>query len=355
MTREAQASDIHAYPPDVTFHDLIQQNKRRSLLLMVAMGALTVAVVVAIGVAIMVLGGGVSWEGIAVAAVVALIVVIGATTWSYYGGGKTVLRISGAKKLKKEADPELFNVVEELAIAAGVPMPEVYVINSKAPNAFATGRDPEHAAVAITRGLRKKLTRDELQGVMAHEMAHVRHYDIRLTMLVATLAGLIVLASDMTRRMLFYGALTGGGRRHRRGGMGMRLGGGGGRGGGRGGGGRGGGGAAVAMLILIAVAVFLAVIAPLLAKLIQMSVSRQREYLADAGAVELTRYPKGLADALRKLSADHTELKQANRATAHMYIINPVLNARNQAERRSLFNTHPPASDRIARLEALMR
>lgn len=335
MTVSNGQADIHAFPSDLTYHDLIRKNKRNTVLLVIAMGALTAALGVAIAVAVMIYGTGViSWQGVVIAVVAALIVVGISSVWSYFAGGKTLLRISGAQKIEKQHDPELFNVVEELAIAAGVPMPEVYLIDSPALNAFATGRDPEHAAVAITRGLREKLTRDEMQGVMAHEMAHVRHLDIRLTMMVATLVGMIVLACDVFLRVAFYGSLAGGGRR-------------------RGGGGGKGGGAIV--IVVMVIAILLAVIAPLLAKLIQLAVSRQREYLADAGAVELTRYPKGLADALRKLSSDHTPLEQASRATAHMYIVNPILNAKGRGERNSMFSTHPPAHERIARLEALMR
>ncbi len=272
--------NIHAFPSDLTFHDLIRQNKRNTVWLILGMGALTVAVGVAIACAVMIYGTGViSWPGIILAVVASLIVITLGTTWSYFAGGKTLLRIAGAEHLEKAQDPELFNVVEELSIAAGVPMPAVYVIDSPALNAFATGRDPEHASVAITRGLREKLTRDELQGVMAHEMAHVRHYDIRMTMMVATLVGMIVLACDVFLRMAFYSSIAGG-RRRRSSSDGDRG---------------GGGGAAIAIIMVIAL--LLAIVAPLLAKLIQLAVSRQREYLADAGAVELTRYPKGLADA----------------------------------------------------------
>lgn len=335
MPANQSATEYSAFPSDLTYHDLIRKNKRNTVWLIIAMGALTIALGVAIAITVMIYGtGAISWQGIVIAVVAAIIVITIGSTWSYFAGGKTLLRISGAQKIEKEDDPELFNVVDELAIAAGVPMPEVYLIDSPALNAFATGRDPEHAAVAITRGLREKLSRDEMQGVMAHEMAHVRHYDIRLTMMVATLVGMVVLACDVFLRVAFYGGMAGGRRRSS-------------------GGGKNGGGALVIVVMIIAV--LLAVIAPLLAKLIQLAVSRQREYLADAGAVELTRHPKGLADALRKLSADHTPVEQASRATAHMYIVNPILNAKGRGERNSMFSTHPPAHERIARLEALMR
>ncbi|HEX7010883.1 MAG TPA: M48 family metallopeptidase [Phycisphaeraceae bacterium] len=323
------------YPADLTYHDLIARNRRNTWWLIAAMGVLTAAVAAAIAAAVMIYGTGVlTWQGFAIAVAAGLITFILASTWSYFAGGATLLRISGAKPIDKADDPQLYNVVEELAIAAGLPVPQIYLIPSAALNAFATGRDPEHAAVAITTGLRQKLTRDELQGVMAHEMAHIRHLDIRLTMMVATLVGLIVLACDVFLRAAFHSGRYRGSRRSRSGR-------------------RSGGGAGV--LILVLIALVLAIVAPLLAKLIQMAVSRQREYLADAGAVELTRYPKGLADALRKLSADVTPLKQANRATAHLYIVNPFLNARQRQNLDSLFSTHPPIDERIRRLEALMR
>ncbi|MCC7408457.1 MAG: M48 family metallopeptidase, partial [Phycisphaeraceae bacterium] len=238
------------------------------------------------------------------------------------------------QQIDKPQDPELFNIVEELSIAAGLPMPHVHLIDSPAMNAFATGRDVQHAAVAVTRSLRERLTREELQAVIAHEMSHVRHLDIRLTMLVATLAGLIVLASDVTWRTLrMMSYRSGGSRRGNR---------------------SGGGGGAIVLVVLI-VAILLAIVAPLMARLIQFAVSRQREYLADAGAVELTRNPQGLINALRKLSADGTPLEQATQATAHLFIVNPHLQARGAAEWNSPFSTHPPIAKRIARLEALIR
>ncbi len=325
---------VKALPSDLTFHDLIRRNKRNSVLLVIAMAVLVIVVVDLIVLSVGAYMGAeeplISWQGLVIATLAAVAVVIGSSTWSYFAGGKTLLRISGAKPIEKSDDPQLYNVVEELSIAAGQPMPRVHLIDSQAMNAFATGRDPEHAAVAITTGLRQRLNRDELAGVMAHEIAHVRHYDIRLTMLVATLVGLIVLACDVFLRTAFYGSLAGGSRR----------------------GGKGKGGGAV---ILIVIALVLAIVAPLLAKLIQLAISRQREYLADAGAVELTRYPQGLADALGKLSSENTPLESANRATAHMYIVNPILNARGKQNLSSMFSTHPPAQERIRRLIALTR
>jgi heat shock protein HtpX len=249
----------------------------------------------------------------------------------YHAGSDMVLAVSGAKPLAHEDDPELYNVVEEMAIAAGVPMPAVYLIYDSAPNAFATGRDPEHAVIAITSGLRSKLTRDELQGVIAHEMSHIRNYDIRLMLLMAVLVGTVVMLADMFVRMLWFTPSGSSRRRDDKGGS----------------------GGGIIVLVLIILAVILSIIAPLLAQLIQLAVSRQREYLADASAVELTRYPQGLADALRKIDADPTELKHANRGTAHLYIANPI--KKFEARANTAFASHPPIQDRIRRLEALAR
>lgn len=321
---------LHAYPADLTFHDLIRRNRRNSRLLVLTMMLLVIALAIAVAAAVMVYGTGVlSWQGLAIAAAAGLLVMLLASAFSYFAGGSAILAISGARPLEKEQDPELFNVVDELRIAGGLPMPAIYLIDDDAMNAFATGRDPQHATVAITRGLREKLSRDELAGVMAHELSHVRHLDIRLTMLLATLVGLIVLACDVFLRAAFRSGRYAGRSRGRGGGAGI--------------------------VILMILALLLSIIAPLLARLIQFAVSRQREYLADAGAVELTRYPQGLADALRKLAADPGTLEVANRATAHLYIVNPLLKAAGRLDVNTVFSTHPPIRDRIARLEALMR
>jgi heat shock protein HtpX len=207
-------------------------------------------------------------------------------------------------------------------------MPHVYLIDDPALNAFATGRDPKHASVAITTGLRHKLSRDELQGVMAHEMSHVRNYDIRLMLLMAVLVGTIVMASDF-----FWQILRGAGGGRGRGGSDSKDGGG------------------LMVLVVLVVAILLALVSPLLAQMIQFAVSRQREYLADATAVELTRYPLGLANALRKIGADGAVLKTANRGTAHLFIANPIEKFQKMAN--SPLASHPPIQDRIARLEAL--
>lgn len=318
------------YPGSITFIDLIRRNKRRSVVLigfMIALGMAVGAVIAAVAAG----HSDVLLPAAIMGAVAALLVGGLGALWSYFGGASAILAMSGAREIQQSDDPELFNVVDELRLAAGLPMPRVFLLDDSALNAFATGRDPGHAAVAITTGLRSALTRDELQGVMAHEMAHVRHYDIRFAMLMATMVGLIVFACDAFLRIAFHS-----GRGSRRSD-------------------NKGGGAAVAVLIIVAVV--LAVIAPLLARIIQMTYSREREYLADAGAVELTRNPEGLISALRKLAGDTDPLvDRANRATAHMFIVNPLKKMHDSGQALdSVMSSHPPIQKRIERLAALLR
>ena len=301
-----------------TFRDRIAVNRRNSLLLIAGfLGFVTV-----FGYVI-----GYAWLGDPSRALFGLVLafIVGTVSGlaTYYGGDRMVLAASRAKEITHEDAPVLFNVVEEMAIASGSPMPKVYLIEDSAPNAFATGRDPEHASVAVTSGLLEKLNRDELQGVIAHEMSHVGNYDIRYAMLVGILVGTTVLISDFFLRGLWFG---------------------GGRGRQREGGGR-------IQLIMIVVAIIFAILAPLFARLLQLSISRQREYLADATAVQLTRNPKGLADALQKISGDREVLEVANRATAHLYIANPIKKFEKRA--RGLFSTHPPIEERIQILRSL--
>jgi heat shock protein HtpX len=320
----------------VTFRDLIAQNKRNSTLLVVLFVLFTgiVALVLALAIVLYVNPGASTeaslWQSAIVGAIAAGISLLFAW-FSFYNGDKLVLAVSGARQIEKKDDPQLFNVVEEMAIAAGVPMPKVYLIEDSAPNAFATGRDPEHGVVAITRGLRDKLTREELQGVIAHEMSHVGNYDIRLMLLLAVLIGTIVMLADFFWRILYFaprqrGGMSGGDRDDRKGGNPL-------------------------MLIVLILAIILAIIAPILAQIIQLAVSRQREYLADATAVQLTRNPIGLANALRKIDADPDVLETANRGTAHLYIANPI--KKFEARASTMFASHPPIKERIARLLAL--
>ena len=306
-------------PYEGNFRERIARNRRNSLLLIAGF----LAFVTVFGYII-----GFAWIGDPKGALFGLVLAFAVGTISglvtYFAGDKMVLAASRAKEITHDEAPVLFNVVEEMTIASGLPMPKVYIVNDTALNAFATGRDPEHASVAVTKGLLEKLDRDELQGVIAHEMAHVGNFDIRYAMLVGILVGTTVLISDFFLRGLWFGGGRGGGRRE---------------------------GGGQLQIIMIVVAIFLAILAPLFARLLQLSISRQREYLADATAVRLTRNPKGLADALQKISGDREVLEVANRATAHLYIANPI----KKFEKRSkgLFSTHPPLEDRIRILRAM--
>jgi heat shock protein HtpX len=251
---------------------------------------------------------------------------VGMSLFSYYFSDSVVLGISGAKEIKRSDDQELYRTVENLSIAAGLPTPKIYIIEDTAPNAFATGRDPKHAVVAITTGLRQKLTKQELEGVMAHELSHIGNYDIRIATIVVVLVGIITLLADWMLRMSFHG-----GRK------------------------RDSNGGANGVIVIIAIA--LAILSPIAATLMQLAISRKREYLADASAVLLTRYPQGLASALQKIAADHEPLEVANKATAHMYIVNPLKDHQEKRDGVSwfanLFQTHPPIQDRIKKLSEL--
>ena len=232
----------------------------------------------------------------------------------YYFAGNIAMMMTGAKEITKKDNPRLYNIVENLSITTGLPMPKVYVIDDKAPNAFATGRDPQHAAVAATTGLMDIMNDKELNAVMAHEMSHVKNYDIRVSMIVFGLVCVIGLVSDIAFRMMFYG-------NRRRNNEGSPVG---------------------YVLILV-----VAVLSPIVAAIAQMAVSRQREYLADASAVNITRYPEGMIDALKKLQSHSQPMKSQNIATEAMYINNPL--------RKGFFNnllsSHPPIEKRIERLE----
>jgi Zn-dependent protease with chaperone function len=243
---------------------------------------------------------------------------------TYFSGDKLVLAVSGARPVDPASAPQLMNVVQELAIAANIPVPAVYIIDDTAPNAFATGRDPAHASVAITSGLLEKLDREELQGVIGHELSHVQNLDIRFSLVVAVMVGAIALLADFFVRFTFWG----GTRRSRDSG--------------------GGGGAQAAFAII---ALVLALLAPLVSRFIQLSVNRQREYLADASSVALTRNPAGLERALAKISSDKEVLEVANRGTQHLYFTNPIKKFEGRSS--SLMSTHPPILDRINRLREL--
>ncbi|TMG54990.1 MAG: zinc metalloprotease HtpX [Chloroflexi bacterium] len=246
---------------------------------------------------------------------------VGSGLASYFAGDQIILAQSRAREIGPDQEKVLHDVVEALALGLGIPTPKLYVIEDSAPNAFATGRDPRHASVAVTRGLLDKMDRTELEGVIAHELSHVGNRDIRVMLLVTILVGTVALLADWMWRSFFW---TRGGRRERDG-----------------------GGNAIIAVIAIA----LALLTPIIATLIQLAVSRQREYLADASGALLTRYPSGLASALRKIAADPEPLEVANKATASLYIANPLKDA--PAFFDHLFDTHPPIEERIRRLEAM--
>ena len=305
--------------PAATFYAQQSKNRRQSVVL----AALVVIILGALGFTI---GYALSGDVAGAVGTTVVAVVIGsiAALASYFGGDRLVLAASGAKEVNEQTAPQLVNIVREMAIAASVPMPKVYLINDTAPNAFATGRDPKHASVAVTTGLLEKLDREELQGVLAHELSHVRNLDIRFALLVGVLVGSIALLADFFLRFTFWG----GGRRSSSD--------------------RGGGGLQAIMFVL---ALVLAILAPIAARLVQLAVSRQREYLADASSVELTRNPYGLERALAKISSDKEVLEVANRATQHLYFTNPIKKFEQRAS--GLFSTHPQIVDRINRLRLL--
>ncbi|MFU8796271.1 MAG: M48 family metallopeptidase [Dehalococcoidia bacterium] len=246
---------------------------------------------------------------------------------AYFQGDSILIRMSGARKIGPDDHPRLYNVVEEMKIASGLEkMPDVYIIDDPALNAFAIGRDPKRASVAITSGLLQKLNRDELQGVIAHEISHVKNRDVLLMAMCAVLLGTIVILAWYGSRFMIFGAMTGSRRSSS-------------RGGGQG------------NIIILVVALVFMILAPIMAQLIYLSISRKREYLADASAALYTRYPEGLASALEKLGASTQQLKSANQATAPMYIVNPFRKKGLKAS--DLTSTHPPLSERIRILRAM--
>jgi len=312
-------------PAVQSFYDQIAANRRRSILLVLIITALLGAFGFVVGFA---LTG--YWQGGVFAIGVAVLVAGLLSAVSYYAGDSIVLATSGAKEVSPQTAPQLMNIVQEMAIASNLPMPKVYVINDTAPNAFATGRDPQHSSIAVTTGLLEKLDREELQGVLGHEFSHVRNLDIRFALLVAVLVGSIALLADFFLRFTFWSSVTGGGRSRR---SSSDSGGG------------------FIVLIMFVVGLILAIVAPIIARAVQLAVSRQREYLADASSVQITRNPAGLERALAKIGSDQEVLEVANRATQHLYIVNPIKKFESRAS--GLMGTHPPIVDRINRLRAL--
>ena len=291
-------------------YDSIAANKRKSWLLVV----LFLAIIIALGY----LWGAYSGDTFGALTFAGIVAIVMALT-SYYGGDKIALSLAGARQIpSRDQNPYVWNLVENLCIAKGLPMPKVYLIPEPAINAFATGRDPKHASIALTEGAVAKLENEELEGVIAHELSHVANYDIRLATLVIVLLGTLAILSDIFLRSSHF---IGGGRRSGRGNP-------------------------AAVLILIGL--ILALLSPLIGKLIQLAISRQREFLADASGALLTRYPEGLARALEKIEKDNTPLTRVSEATAHLYLTSPFGNKPSFLGK--LFMTHPPIAERVAAL-----
>jgi len=300
----------------VLVYDRIDANRRQTALLLVLFVAVVGGFAVLIGYAL----------GLPAAVAPLLLIPVAVYALvSYYASASAALTMSDARPVTQEEEPELYRAVENLCIGSGLPMPKLYVIEDGAPNAFATGRDPKHAAVAVTRGLLQKLEYRELQAVLAHELSHIGNYDIRLMTVVVVLVGVVALMADFFLRWTWYGA---GARPRNRD--------------------KGGGGL---YLVLLALALVMAILAPLAAQLIRLAISRRREYLADASGALLVRDPDALADALEKIAKDPDPLEVANKATAHLYIVNPLNEHRSFLN--NLFSTHPPVEERIRLLRAM--
>jgi len=300
-------------------YEEIGQNKRNSVILVVVFAAVVILLGYIFGQV-----AGFGYFGIVLAFIISLIMALS----GYFKGDKIVLAVSRAKPARRDEYPQLYNIMEELVIASGLPVPKLYIIqDNDAPNAFATGRDPEHASIAVTTALLNRLNRTELQGVLAHELSHIGDYDILFATLIGIMVGMVALMADFFLRYTFW---TGGGRRRSSNSS------------------SGSGGS-----VMLIIALVLAILAPLFALIIQLAVSRQREYLADANAVLMTRYPEGLASALEKISRNPGVLEVSNRATQHLYIISPIKSIRERKKKSSLFSTHPPVEERIKRLREM--
>jgi heat shock protein HtpX len=303
-------------------HEQIAANKRKTVLLFIAAIAFTALIGYAIGFLF--------FQGGVVGVVLATILAVALSLGSYFAGDRIVLASTGAREVTAEQEPRLHNIVEGIAIAAGVPKPRVYVVPEQAPNAFATGRNPEHSSIAVTQGLLDIMNRVELEGVIGHEMSHVLDRDILVGTVVATVVGAAVLMSEFFMRSWFWSGGRMGGRRD------------------------GGDGGGIIMLVLFAVGIVLLILAPLAGQLIKLSVSRNREYLADAEGVLLTRYPPGLISALEKIRDAPHAMRSANNATAHLWLEQPSRVPGQETSRvEKLFSTHPPIEERIQRLKEM--
>lgn len=292
----------------VSFFDAIDANKRNSALLVLLMSVIFAAAIFAFSILLEV--------NPIITSIIGFFGLLFYAFATYFAGDRLILALSGAKEAKKEDYPFLYNVVEGLSLASQIPMPKVYIVQDRAPNAFATGRDPKHASVAVTTGLLDIMKREELEGVIAHEISHIGNYDIRFMMLAVVFVGAIGLLANVGARTFFW---TGGGHRDRKGGGGLAI---------------------IALIFLI--------LAPVFAMLVRFAISRQREYLADATAAKLTRYPEGLASALEKISTAAMPTKNATDTTASLYISNPF-----PRKMSFLAATHPPIGERVKRLRSM--
>lgn len=305
---------IRKFVSQAIMYSQIDSNKRKTVLLI----SIFIAFIITIGFFL-----NYYYEAGSGIIVIAIIVSLAMSLISYYKGDKMALWSAKAKEIEKADNPYVYRMVENLCIASGLPTPKVHIINSPALNAFATGRDPKHASIALTTGIIEALENEELEGVIAHELSHIKNYDIRLMTIVVVLVGTIALIGDFFWRMQFYG---GGGRKRSNNNSGGK------------------GGA----IILIVGLIFL-ILSPIIAEIIKLAISRKREYLADASGSLLTRYPEGLARALEKINSSPAELKTASTATAHLFISNP-LKKKNFSK---LFSTHPPIEDRVMKLRSM--
>lgn len=310
----------------MTFYDQISKNKWKSALLVM----IFIVIILAIGFFVgYIWGPEYAIMGLAIAAIVATIM----SFTSYYHSDKIALASAGAKPVTREEFPYYVNTVEGLSLAAGIPVPRTFIIETPAMNAFATGRDPEHAAIAVTTGLLENCNRLELEGVLAHEMSHIGNYDIRYMCMVVVLVGLLVIFANVVSRMLFWGGMGDSDR----------------------GGGIGGEGGGWFQIVIFIVGLVFLILSPIIGQLLQLSISRKREYLADATGAKLTRYPEGLASALEKLSSEAKPFPRTSQATAHLWIMEPFKKEAqaNKVKKSSLWSTHPPIEERIARLRAM--
>ena len=257
--------------------------------------------------------------------VIALVIALFASFSSYYFSDRIVLSMTGAKPVLREDDPRLYYMVEGLSIAAGLPMPAIYIIYDKGMNAFATGRNPKKGVIVFTTGLLETLDDEELKGVISHELAHIKNYDILLGTIIVVLVGIVSIIANIMTRLLFFG---GRGRRSTKG-----------------------SGGGIIMIVVLVIGVLFIIVSPIIAMIIRMAISRNREYLADSTGALISRYPPGLASALKKISS-HSEVKTASSATAHLFISNP-LGEKSRVMFKNLFNTHPPVKERIERLNEM--